>query len=440
MRITRIVIAVSAFFSDPNGANTELKLELLMHYIRGPLCALPLCFMVLAPAHARTGQINGACGSSNGASLTTAPTTNLCSAGVWGSVYGSGPWNWTCVGSNGGTTATCSAILSSASSGSGGSSGACGSANGVPTSTAPTTNLCSAGTWGSVYGSGPWNWTCVGSNGGTTATCSAPLSSSSGGSGGGGSGGSSGACGPANGVTTSAAPTSGLCSAGAASSVTGSGPWTWTCAGSNGGAAATCSAPLSSGSSGSGGPPVGLLPAASNGYANWSTVGLNAIPLTGSISGTTLTVSATPSGALGPGQTISGAGVASGTQITAFATGTGGAGTYTVNNSQTVASEAMTASGVPSRTTIYATLSPNGTDDTNQINTALASCPPGQVVKLTTGVFKISGNGLNFSSSGCTLRGSGPGSQVNTGLNPHFSNYVAHRASESGKSCFARTT
>jgi len=285
--------------------------------------------------------------------------------------------------------------------------GACGSSNGADFTSAPTANLCSAGTATAVTGSGPWTWSCVGGNGGTTATCSAldpprPVN---------------GQCGPANGVTTSAAPTSGLCSAGAASSVTGSGPWTWTCAGSNGGAAATCSAPLSSGSSGSGGPPVGLLPAASNGYANWSTVGLNAIPLTGSISGTTLTVSATPSGALGPGQTISGAGVASGTQITAFATGTGGAGTYTVNNSQTVASEAMTASGVPSRTTIYATLSPNGTDDTNQINTALASCPPGQVVKLTTGVFKISGNGLNFSSSGCTLRGSGPGSQVNTGLN-----------------------
>src|SRR5271166_81168 len=370
MRITRIVIAVSAFFSDPNGANTELKLELLMRYIRGPLCALPLCFMVLASAHAQGWRhhhrVNGQCGSTNGADFTSAPTANLCSAGTATAVTGSGPWTWSCVGGNGGTTATCSAL-----------------------------------------------------------DPPRPVN---------------GQCGPANGVTTSAAPTSGLCSAGAASSVTGSGPWTWTCAGSNGGAAATCSAPLSSGSSGSGGPPVGLLPAASNGYANWSTVGLNAIPLTGSISGTTLTVSATPSGALGPGQTISGAGVASGTQITAFATGTGGAGTYTVNNSQTVASEAMTASGVPSRTTIYATLSPNGTDDTNQINTALASCPPGQVVKLTTGVFKISGNGLNFSSSGCTLRGSGPGSQVNTGLNPHFSNYVAHRASESGKSCFARTT
>jgi hypothetical protein len=54
--------------------------------------------------------------------------------------------------------------------------GSCGSANGVPTSTAPTTNLCSAGTASAVSGSGPWSWSCAGSNGGTTAQCSAPLS------------------------------------------------------------------------------------------------------------------------------------------------------------------------------------------------------------------------------------------------------------------------
>ena len=120
---------------------------------------------------------------------------------------------------------------------------------------------------------------------------------------------------------------------------------------------------------------------------------------------------------MGPGQTISGSGVASGTQITAFGTGTGGAGTYTVNNSQTVASKAMTANGIPNRTTIYKTLSPNGTDDTAQINAALSSCPAGQVVLLTAGVFKISRNGLIFTKSRCTLRGSGPGSQKNTGLN-----------------------
>jgi hypothetical protein len=164
-------------------------------------------------------------------------------------------------------------------------------------------------------------------------------------------------------------------------------------------------------------PTAGLVPAASDGYANWSTAGMNAIPLTGSISGGVLTVSATPSGALGPGQTISGSGVANGTQITAFGTGVGGKGTYTVNISQTIASEAMTARGIPNRTKIYKTLSPNGSDDTSAINTALSGCPAGQVVLLNTGVFRISGNGLNFSNSGCTLRGSGPGSQKNTGLN-----------------------
>ena len=172
-----------------------------------------------------------------------------------------------------------------------------------------------------------------------------------------------------------------------------------------------------SGGAGGKDPTVGLLPTASDGYANWSVAGLNAIPLTGSISATTLTVTATPSGALGPGQTISGSGVASGTQIRAFGTGTGGTGTYTVNNSQTVAREAMTASGIPNRTKIYMQLSPNGHDDTAAINSALSRCPPGQVVLLTTGVFRISGNGLLLSNSSCTLRGSGPGSQKNTGLN-----------------------
>ena len=164
-------------------------------------------------------------------------------------------------------------------------------------------------------------------------------------------------------------------------------------------------------------PTIGLLPTPSDGYANWITAGLNAIPFTGSISGTTLTVSATPSGALGPGQSISGSGVTSGTQITAFGTGTGGTGTYAVNNSQTVASEAMTADGIPNRTKIYKTILPNSHDDTSAINAALSSCPPGKVVLLTTGVFKISGHGLNLSRSSCTLRGSGPGGQKNTGLN-----------------------
>ena len=67
---------------------------------------------------------------------------------------------------------------------------------------------------------------------------------------------------------------------------------------------------------------------------------------TGSISGTTLTVTALTSGAITMGQTISGTGVASGTTIVGFTSGAGGnvneLGTYTVSRSQTVASTAMT--------------------------------------------------------------------------------------------------
>jgi hypothetical protein len=63
--------------------------------------------------------------------------------------------------------------------------------------------------------------------------------------------------------------------------------------------------------------------------------------VTGSISGTTLTVSAVTSGTLYIGQTIQGSTVTTQTIITALGTGTGGAGTYTVNNSQTVTSRTL---------------------------------------------------------------------------------------------------
>lgn len=64
---------------------------------------------------------------------------------------------------------------------------------------------------------------------------------------------------------------------------------------------------------------------------------------TGSIAGTTLTVSAVSSGTLAVGQTLydSSGNMFAGTTITALGTGSGGTGTYTVSISQTVASEAM---------------------------------------------------------------------------------------------------
>ena len=74
-------------------------------------------------------------------------------------------------------------------------------------------------------------------------------------------------------------------------------------------------------------------------------VGSNNSPaasLTGSISGTTLTVSAVASGSIAAGQTVSGTGVAVGTVIQSQLSGTpGGAGTYELNFSMTVGSEAL---------------------------------------------------------------------------------------------------
>ena len=65
--------------------------------------------------------------------------------------------------------------------------------------------------------------------------------------------------------------------------------------------------------------------------------------VTAAITGTTLTVASVTSGTLYVGQTIQGAGITAQTIITALGTGTGGAGTYTVNNSQTIASITMYA-------------------------------------------------------------------------------------------------
>ncbi len=113
--------------------------------------------------------------------------------------------------------------------------GQCGSANGESLTSAPTANLCASGTASAVNGGGPWSWTCVGSSGGSTALCSASVAATP----------VDGQCGSANGILTDVAPKINLCSAGSASAVSGSGPWSWSCNGINGGATAMCSAPAS---------------------------------------------------------------------------------------------------------------------------------------------------------------------------------------------------
>jgi hypothetical protein len=78
-------------------------------------------------------------------------------------------------------------------------------------------------------------------------------------------------------------------------------------------------------------------------YSNGVSVAAHTASITASISSTTMTVSAVASGSLKPSMMITGTGVTANTYIVAQLTGTtGGAGTYTVNNSQTVTSRAMT--------------------------------------------------------------------------------------------------
>jgi hypothetical protein len=173
--------------------------------------------------------VNGVPGPANGVPVSSPPTSGLCSSGTPTAVSGSGPWTWTCLGSNGGSSAGGSAPVAVTPV-----NGVPGPANGVPVSSAPTSGLCSSGTPTAVSGSGPWTWTCLGSNGGSNAGCSAPVAPVP----------VNGVPGPANGVPVSSAPTSGLCSSGTPTAVSGSGPWTWTCLGSNGGSNAGCSAPV----------------------------------------------------------------------------------------------------------------------------------------------------------------------------------------------------
>ena len=77
-------------------------------------------------------------------------------------------------------------------------------------------------------------------------------------------------------------------------------------------------------------------------YATQNTSGLlSGASCTGSISNNTLTITASPDGIIESGQMVVGANVIAGTYINGLGSGSGGAGTYTVNISQSVASESL---------------------------------------------------------------------------------------------------
>ncbi len=69
-------------------------------------------------------------------------------------------------------------------------------------------------------------------------------------------------------------------------------------------------------------------------------------------------------------------------------------------------SQAGVVGGIPSRTSICATLNPGAT--AAQINSAIANCPSGQVVYLNAGTYNLAGGIVFNNQSNVTLRGAGP--------------------------------
>lgn len=187
-------------------------------------------------------KVDGTCGAAANAVMPAAPTANLCDSGVASAVNGNGPWTWTCSGLNGGIASTCttSKVLPKAPPPPGpAENGVCGPSNGVAFDEKPSEGLCVGGLASDVSGNGPWNWSCIGVNSGMTVSCTAPLTPPPP---------IVGMCGASSGVPTLTVPKASLCAAGIASAVSGQGPWTWSCSGTNGGSAVSCVAPKAGGS------------------------------------------------------------------------------------------------------------------------------------------------------------------------------------------------
>ena len=186
-------------------------------------------------------RVDGICGAAVNASSMTKPSVNLCDGGVPSNIYGDGPWTWTCSGLNGGIASSCATAKETpAAPPPPGDvvNGLCGATNGTTQVMQPIDDLCAAGTVTPVSGNGPWNWSCLGSNSGMTVSCTALLQPPAP---------IVGVCGASSGVPTLTTPRSGLCAAGISSAVSGKGPWTWSCSGTNGGGAVACVAPLAGG-------------------------------------------------------------------------------------------------------------------------------------------------------------------------------------------------
>jgi 2',3'-cyclic-nucleotide 2'-phosphodiesterase (5'-nucleotidase family) len=186
--------------------------------------------------------VNGSCGTDNGQALAATAPTNYCSSGTLSSFSGSGhPWTWRCLGQNGGSdVTTCSATIQSynltfTTDGNGTLSGTTPQSVDFGASSSAVAANGNAGysflNWNGTTYANPLTVTNVTASQTITANFTAtPVN---------------GVCGIDDEKTLAATAPTNLCASGAATAVTGDGhPWSWTCAGTNGGNTPSCSATI----------------------------------------------------------------------------------------------------------------------------------------------------------------------------------------------------
>ncbi|MBI5497669.1 MAG: InlB B-repeat-containing protein [Deltaproteobacteria bacterium] len=208
--------------------------------LANPLVVTNVTAAMVITANFAHDSVNGACGADHGQTLAGTTPMSLCSSGVSSAVAGSGPWSWTCAGQYGGSTANCSANIQTygvtfLSDGNGTITGATSQTVNHGGSTTQVTATANSGyhflNWTGTNGFvatvlNPLILDNVVSSHTITANFSADAVD--------------GACGTASSALHTEAPASDLCATGVASTVSGAGPWTWTCTGLNGGTTADC--------------------------------------------------------------------------------------------------------------------------------------------------------------------------------------------------------
>jgi len=183
-------------------------------------------------------QVNGACGADQGTSRLAAPSA-LCSAGGASAVTtGNASYDWSCAGTNGGSTASCFATrLYTASASVASGTGTVSASQNVTYGATPSFAVTPGAGWvvQSVTGCGGSLSGTTYTTGAVTANCSVSATFVAI---------VNGACGSDHGASTLATPTAALCTTGTPSGVTtGSSAYDWSCAGANTGTTASCTAP-----------------------------------------------------------------------------------------------------------------------------------------------------------------------------------------------------